>query len=73
MSGLGLLILFFAVGVLLLVAEIFIPSYGILCVSGTGFLIAGILKTFEYGGGGVGVNSLFGCAGFFSGFAYVAG
>ena len=72
MSGLGLLILFFAVGVLLLVAEIFIPSYGILCVSGTGFLIAGILKTFEYGGRGVGVTSILACAVFLPVFAYVA-
>lgn len=49
MGEFGILVLLYAAATLLLVAEIFIPSYGILCVVGTAFLIAAIVKTFAFG------------------------
>lgn len=50
MSEAVIIFILFAVGVLLLVAEIFIPSHGVLCVVGVGFLIAGIVKTHGHAG-----------------------
>ena len=50
MSDLGILLLLYGVGVLMLVAEIFIPSHGILTVAGVGFLGAAVAQTFmDYG------------------------
>jgi membrane-bound ClpP family serine protease len=49
MDGIAILILLYLAAVLILVAEIFIPSHGILSVVGIGFLIAAVWKTFEYG------------------------
>ncbi len=43
------LVLLYLAAVLILVAEIFIPSHGILCIFGLGFLITAIVKTFAYG------------------------
>jgi membrane-bound ClpP family serine protease len=47
MSALTLIILLFACGALVLVAELFIPSHGVLTVLGVGLLIAGIVQTFH--------------------------
>ncbi len=49
MDAVAILTLLYIVAVLILVAEIFIPSHGILTVVGVGFLIAAVWKTFEYG------------------------
>jgi membrane-bound serine protease (ClpP class) len=50
MSALTLIILLFATGSLVLVAELFIPSHGVLTVLGVGLLIAGIVQTYHYFG-----------------------
>ena len=50
MSEVGIIILLFAAGVLVLVAELFVPSHGVLSVVGLGLLIAGVVQTFRYGG-----------------------
>jgi membrane-bound ClpP family serine protease len=71
MSGIGILILLYAVGVLLLVAEIFIPSHGILTVAALGFLIYAVVKTFDYGRG-VGSFAVMACLIFIPAFAYFA-
>lgn len=68
----GILILFFAVGVAMLVAEIFIPSHGVLSVVGLGFLIAAVVKTFSYGGREAGIIAVFACLIFVPAFAFVA-
>ena len=72
MSDLAILIIFYAVGVLMLVAEIFIPSHGILSVAGLAFLIAAVVKTFSYGGREAGIVAVFACLVFVPAFAFVA-
>ncbi len=72
MSSLGILIILFAAGVLLLVAEVFIPSHGVLCIAGLGFLVAGVARTFEYGGREAGVAAIFACVVFVPALAVVA-
>ena len=54
MGEFGVLILLYGAAVLLLVAEIFIPSHGVLSVTGVGFLVAAVVKTFDYYGDAVG-------------------
>lgn len=49
MGEIGLLILFYALAVLLLTAEIFIPSHGVLTIVGIAFLTLAIVRTFNYG------------------------
>ena len=71
MSGIGVLVLIYVVGVMLLVAEIFIPSHGILTVAGLGFLIFAVVKTFEYGQG-PGSLAILACLVFIPTFAYLA-
>lgn len=44
------LILLYAVAAVVLLLEIFIPSYGILCIVGFGILIGAIVTTFDYYG-----------------------
>jgi membrane-bound serine protease (ClpP class) len=61
MSGLGLLAVLFGVGLVILVAEIFIPSHGVLSVVGVGFLIAAINRTFEFFGREAGVVAIVAC------------
>lgn len=68
----GILVLFFAVGVVILVAEIFIPSHGILSVVGLGFLIAAVVKTFSYGGREAGIIAVLACLVFVPAFALIA-
>lgn len=62
MSDLVILILLYGAGTLLLLAEIFIPSQAILTVSGLGFIIVAIIKTFDYGGREAGVTAIISCA-----------
>ncbi|MCP4591222.1 MAG: hypothetical protein GY842_10780 [bacterium] len=47
MSVVGLIVVLYLVAVLLLVAEIFIPSHGVLTVAGLSFLVTAIVKTFQ--------------------------
>ncbi|MFQ5413386.1 MAG: hypothetical protein ACE5E6_02905 [Phycisphaerae bacterium] len=67
----GLLILLYGVGVVMLVAEIFIPSHGILTIAGLAFLIAAIVKTFSYGHA-AGVVAILACLVFVPTLAYVS-
>ncbi len=72
MSEVGILTLLYCLGVAILVAEIFIPSHGILSVAGLGFLIAAVVKTFSYGGRGAGIIAIFACLVFVPTFAFFA-
>ncbi|MCO6438121.1 MAG: hypothetical protein J5J06_13590 [Phycisphaerae bacterium] len=72
MSELGLIIALFLVAVLILIAEIFIPSHGVLSIAGVGFLIAAIVKTFQYGGRDAGTLAIFAVLVFLPIFAYFA-
>jgi len=49
MSEIAIITALFAVAVVLLLAEIFIPSHGILTVAGLAFLIIAVVKTFQIG------------------------
>lgn len=49
MGEISFLILLFAIAAIVLVAEVFIPSHGVLTVVGLGFLVVAIVKTFAYG------------------------
>jgi membrane-bound ClpP family serine protease len=61
MSELTVLIVLYLVGMFILLAEIFIPSHGILSIAGIGFLVAAIVKTFQYGGQNAGVIAILAC------------
>jgi len=61
MSEVGLLILIYAVGVAALVAEIFIPSHGVLTVTAVAFLVWAVVKTFMYGGQTAGTIAVLAC------------
>lgn len=50
MSETGFLFLLYAAALIAFVAEVFVPSHGLLTVLGLGLLIAAIVKTFEYHG-----------------------
>lgn len=66
------LILLYAVGVLILVGEIFIPSHGVLSVAGIGFLVAAVVKTFGYAGREAGIMAVVACAVLLPTFAVLA-
>ncbi len=72
MSEMAILFIFYGVGVLMLIAEIFIPSHGVLTLAGLGFLVAAIVKTFSYGGREAGVVAILACLVFLPVFAFVA-
>ncbi|MFH0983169.1 MAG: NfeD family protein [Planctomycetota bacterium] len=57
----GLIALLYAIALAVLVAEIFIPSHGILTVAGLGFLIAAVVKTFQMSNQ-AGVVAILACA-----------
>jgi len=61
MSGVLVISLLFAAGFLVLIAELFVPSHGILTVVAIGLLIAGIVETFRYGGQRAGAISVVAC------------
>ncbi len=72
MSDLAILLIMYAVGLLMLVAEIFIPSQGVLTIAGLGFLVAGVVKTFSYAGNQTGVVAIFACLVCVPAFAFLA-
>jgi membrane-bound serine protease (ClpP class) len=47
MADVATLTILYAVGVVILIAEFFIPSHGLLTVAGLGFLIAAVAMTFK--------------------------
>jgi membrane-bound serine protease (ClpP class) len=72
MSDAGLLLLLYGAGMLVLVAELFIPSHGVLTVVGLGFLIAGIVVTFQNYGERAGAISILACLVVLPVFAFAA-
>lgn len=72
MSDMAILLLLYGVGVAMLLAEIFIPSHGVLTVAGLGFLVAAVVKTFGYGGREAGIIAIFACLVFLPMFAFLA-
>lgn len=72
MPDITLLILLYAVGLVMLLAEIFIPSHGVLTVAGLGFLFAAVAKTFSYAGREAGIVAIFACLVFLPVFAYLS-
>lgn len=72
MSDIGVIVVLYLVGVLILMADIFLPSHGILTLSGLGVLIAAVVKTFSYGGRDAGIVAVLGCLVFLPTFAYLA-
>lgn len=72
MSEVAILAVLYAVGVLVLVGEIFIPSHGVLSLAGIGFLVAAVVKTFDYAGREAGIIAVFACLVFVPVFAFVA-
>lgn len=72
MSDILILVLLYGFGILILVAEVFIPSHGVLTVFGLGLLIAGIVQTFSYGGRDAGVIAIVACLVVVPAFAFLA-
>lgn len=72
MSEVGILVLLYALGVVILLTEIFIPSHGILTIAGMGFLAAAVVKTFDHGGRQAGVVAVFACLVFLPTLAFFA-
>jgi membrane-bound serine protease (ClpP class) len=61
MSEVTIIALLFAAGALVLIAELFIPSHGLLTFVGIGLLIAGVVQTFRFGGEKAGTISILAC------------
>lgn len=61
MSDLEVLLILYSLGVLILIAEVFIPSHGMLGIVGTFCIIAAVVKTFDYGGTEAGMISVVAC------------
>lgn len=72
MSEVGVIVLLFAAGVLLLMADIFLPTHGILTVSALGLLTWAVVRTFQHGGSQAGLLSVLACLVFLPTFAYGA-
>jgi len=72
MSEIGILILLYVLGTLILISEIFIPSHGILSIAGVGFLVVAVVKTFQYGGRDAGVVAMLICMVAIPAMAFVA-
>lgn len=61
MSEVAMLVILYAVGLAMLVAEIFIPSHGVLTLAGLGLLVWAVVKTFAVGGETAGVVAIVAC------------
>jgi len=61
MSELAILVLLYAVGILLLFGDVFVPSFGLMSVAGVVCLIIAVAKTFAYGGSPAGIIALTAC------------
>ena len=72
MSEIGILILLYVLGVILLIAEIFIPSSGMLSIAGMGLLVLAVARTFQVAGREAGVFAVLTCLVVLPIFAYVA-
>ena len=72
MSEVGIIALLFGAGALVLIAELFIPSHGVLTFVGVALLVAGIAQTFRDGGEKAGTISVIVCLVVLPVFAVVA-
>src|SRR3972149_2988848 len=72
MSAVAIIALLFGAGALILIAELFIPSHGVLTFVGIALLVAGIVQTFRYGGEKAGTISVIVCLVVLPVFAVVA-
>lgn len=72
MPDIFVLAILFGLGAVILIAEIFIPSHGVLTFVGIGFLCAGVWQTFHMVGRQAGVVSVFVCLVLVPTFAYLA-
>ncbi|MFQ5494449.1 MAG: hypothetical protein ACE5EX_03625 [Phycisphaerae bacterium] len=72
MSDLAILVVLYGLGLLLLVAEIFIPSHGVLSVAGLGVVVAAVVRTFSYAGRDAGVVAILVCLVLLPVLAYVS-
>lgn len=72
MSDVSLLILLYVVGLLMLVAEIFIPSYGVLGITALGFLVAAVAKTYSLAGRDAGIMAVLACLIMLPVFSYIS-
>ncbi len=61
MSEVAIIALLFGAGALVLIAELFIPSHGVLSIVGVALLVAGIVQTFRHGGELAGTISVLTC------------
>ena len=61
MSEIAIIALLFGAGVLVLIAELFIPSHGVLTFVGIALLVAGVVQTYSYGGEKAGAISVIAC------------
>jgi len=61
MSEIAVIVVLFGAGILVLLAELFLPSHGVLTVVGVGLLTAGIVQTFRIGGEKAGTLAVLGC------------
>lgn len=72
MSELMVIVLLFAAGAIVLVAELFIPSHGLLTVVGLGLLVGGVVQTYRIGGEKAGTLVALGCVAVLPVFAVAA-
>lgn len=72
MSEVGIIALLFGAGALVLIAELFIPSHGVLTFVGIALLVAGIVQTFRFGGEKAAAVSVIACLVVLPVFAVVA-
>jgi membrane-bound ClpP family serine protease len=61
MSEVTIIALLFSAGALVLLAELFIPSHGVLTFVGIALLVGGVVQTFRYGGEKAGAISVVAC------------
>jgi membrane-bound ClpP family serine protease len=71
MSELGIITLLYAVGIGMLIAEIFIPSHGVLTFAGLGMIVWAVVRTFMFGGQSAGVVAVLACLILLPVFAYL--
>lgn len=72
MSPVSVILLLYAAGMLFLVAELFLPSHGVLTVAGLGFLGTAVYQTFANYGEQAGLLSILACMVLLPTMAYVA-
>jgi membrane-bound ClpP family serine protease len=72
MSEILIIVLLYLAGLLVFLAEIFIPSHGVLTVVSGGFLVTAVIRTFQIGGQGAGMAAVFSCLILLPSFAMLA-